>query len=459
MKHILIALSALFLIACNSKNAQQEESPKEETASPKSSGTITVIVSPDVQSYYAMPSLSLYNGFFNERIYGVTSTTDEKRYNMEIYVPEGMLSYFHRDGYSYSYIVHPDDTIRITFENDVPIALSTDKKQSQHDLNWFAYYNSKELQAPEFKEYRVSTTFNDAKRHKMILDYHNLNPSKRAFLNTLKDEKLISADRYQLANKEIALDSIRTETNKKDYIFDSFDDDNLNFDSYRMSVHSYIFKYFGKRTAPSKVFEKLLADEKVTPKTKLSFLYNILGEIGQEQSTEFKNYAEIFLAQTNGDNTWLKLVEDISPLQTIDSKDMQLYDMNMQQVDFANLMNTYKGKVVYIDVWASWCSPCLAAMPSAKEIREKYKNKDVVFLYLAYNDQEKAWKKKAEENSLNVDNAKSYLIASPNAQWVKDMNLKSIPRYMIYDKNGKLVSKDAPNPKNEKLIETIDSLL
>ena len=59
--------------------------------------------------------------------------------------------------------------------------------------------------------------------------------------------------------------------------------------------------------------------------------------------------------------------------------DVMLPDINGKEVELTEL----KGKVIYLDFWATWCSPCLMQMKNSKSWKAKFKNKDVVFLYLS----------------------------------------------------------------------------
>lgn len=468
----IFTLMLLLLASCtNKQNKEQPESGSKEQS--KQSGIVTVIISPNKQigeisvadGPKLMPSLFIFNGYFNERIFGVTSASEEKVYNFELFAPETNLSYSHHNGHTYSYYVNPDDTIKITFQDGTPIATSSNKQITEYDLNWLSNFLAKDSNS-QFKEAKIATTFDNEKRKQLIEDYTKLKEKKNNYIDSLKAKDQISAEIFPCIQREIFLDSIRNEAYLKTYEYKYFKDSiisdkDLFFNSYIAYINMYIGKkYIIKGYDPRKIFDGILTDENLYPKTKLAFLFQNLAEIGQGGTNkDFDPRAEKFLELTKGDTIWTKFIEDIAPLTVIQSNEMQLYDTNMRQVDFAELMNSYKGKVVYIDVWASWCAPCRAAMPAAKEIRTKYKDSSVIFLYLALNDQQSPWKKGVEQYSLNEGNASSYLIASPESQWIKDMEIKSIPRYIIYDKEGKLVSKNAPDPKNKQLVELIDSLL
>ena len=118
-----------------------------------------------------------------------------------------------------------------------------------------------------------------------------------------------------------------------------------------------------------------------------------------------------------------------------------------------------KGKYVYIDVWATWCGPCRAELPSLKKIEEKYKGKNIQFVSISVDvdkDLEK-WKTFVKEKELGG----IQLFADKNwlSDFIKSFGINSIPRFILIDPNGKVVNADANRPSNFKLEEQLDALL
>ena len=116
------------------------------------------------------------------------------------------------------------------------------------------------------------------------------------------------------------------------------------------------------------------------------------------------------------------------------------------------------GKYVYIDVWATWCGPCIAEIPSLKKVEEKYHDKNIAFVSISI-DQKNAyetWKKMVVDKELGgiqlmADNAWQ-------SKFVTDYAIDGIPRFILIDPQGNIVSADAPRPSNPKLIELFDEL-
>ena len=117
-------------------------------------------------------------------------------------------------------------------------------------------------------------------------------------------------------------------------------------------------------------------------------------------------------------------------------------------------LNDFKGKVVYIDVWASWCGPCRDETPALKLLYEKYKNDSrVAFISVAVRDVFKDWKKALEEDKPEW----IQLIDKEDVVW-KSYTAYSIPNFVLIDKAGNILNIDAPRPSSgieiEKLIDS-----
>ena len=125
--------------------------------------------------------------------------------------------------------------------------------------------------------------------------------------------------------------------------------------------------------------------------------------------------------------------------------------------NFDEVIATHKGKVVYLDIWASWCGPCIIGHKRSKPFKAEYADKDVVFLYVSLDESIRAWESAAYRFNLTKD---SYLIPDIySSNLVQTLSVSTIPRYVIYDKSGKLVSKHAPEPGSGKSRKLLDKYL
>ncbi|AZQ63062.1 TlpA family protein disulfide reductase [Flammeovirga pectinis] len=131
------------------------------------------------------------------------------------------------------------------------------------------------------------------------------------------------------------------------------------------------------------------------------------------------------------------------------TNDKELYtfkDLNGKEVDFTQ----FEGKYVYIDVWASWCGPCLREIPSLQSLEKKHHGKDVVFVSLSVDQDTEAWKKMVTKKALEGNQ----FHFADNNNFVQKFNIQSIPRFILLDKKGKVKEADAPRPSSPE-IETL----
>lgn len=71
---------------------------------------------------------------------------------------------------------------------------------------------------------------------------------------------------------------------------------------------------------------------------------------------------------------------------------------------------------------------------------------------------EKPWMEQSKKHKLDEEsNSESYLIASSKAEWIKEIQIKTIPRYIFYDKNGKISNANAPSPSDDNIRNSINS--
>ena len=135
-------------------------------------------------------------------------------------------------------------------------------------------------------------------------------------------------------------------------------------------------------------------------------------------------------------------------------------DFNYENFDGGSIsLEDLRGKLLYIDVWATWCGPCIKEMPALKELVKEYANKDIEFVSISIdskNDYEK-WRKMVPEK--NVGGIQLYDAEGLNSDFMKAFSVSLIPRFMMIDSEGKIITAKAPRPSSEDVRNFIDSHL
>ena len=122
-------------------------------------------------------------------------------------------------------------------------------------------------------------------------------------------------------------------------------------------------------------------------------------------------------------------------------------------------MKDFKGKVVFIDVWATWCGPCREQFPFLKIVEEEYKdNSDIVFMGISIDrlrDREK-WLKMMKKESLHG----VQLFDDTGKFFAKKYEINAIPRFLLISKEGKWIEVRLPRPEaKEELKKYLDKAL
>ena len=241
--------------------------------------------------------------------------------------------------------------------------------------------------------------------------------------------------------------------NENDYIFSS---------NYRSVVKSKL------RSASQKLVEKDSIANDIAYLTAIGAIKNdkIRNDLlfndakyGITYTDNLEDYYTIFSKHSTNEINNKKIAKDYKSLKSLakgsPSPKFNDYENN---AGGSKSLDDLKGKYVYIDVWATWCGPCIAEIPSLKKLEKDFHNKNIEFVSISIDrkkDHEK-WKKMIVSKEL--EGLQLFADDNWNSKFIKDYMIKGIPRFILIDPQGNIINANAKRPSNEKLVETLKSL-
>ena len=129
-------------------------------------------------------------------------------------------------------------------------------------------------------------------------------------------------------------------------------------------------------------------------------------------------------------------------------------DINGKSVSSESL----SGKVVYIDVWATWCGPCLRELPTLEKLQEDNKsNKEIAFVSISIDQDKAAWEKMVKTK--NMKGIQLYAEGNWSSSLVSDYRISGIPRFIIIGKDGKIIDANAPRPSSKEIAGLLENAI
>ena len=152
-------------------------------------------------------------------------------------------------------------------------------------------------------------------------------------------------------------------------------------------------------------------------------------------------------------NSWLerKIAIDNMPQEGEAAIDFTYPDKDGNEFSLAS----FKGNLIYVDVWATWCGPCKAEIPSLQKLEKEYHEQNITFLSVSVDTDKDAWLKMVKEKELGG----TQLWADGWSKITKDYAIFGIPRFMLFSAEGNVISTNAPRPSSEEIRGLLESNL
>ena len=106
---------------------------------------------------------------------------------------------------------------------------------------------------------------------------------------------------------------------------------------------------------------------------------------------------------------------------------------------FRKIIKPYKGRIIYLDIWGTWCSPCKRNLKESWKVKEALKDYDIVYLYLANRSSDESWKNVIKEYNLTGENCVHYNLPEDQQAAIENyVGISGYPTYKLIDKQGNI---------------------
>ena len=312
-----------------------------------------------------------------------------------------------------------------------------------------------------FKEYKAAI---DATADKL-----------KSLLEATKDKRFIACEQEKLEKKQLTIPFrfawakiSNNEPTDLDMDFVAYVE-SLNYDTMESAqsglINMYIKWYLSCHTdsvmTPGEQFFAVLK-EKVSDQEIIDYIAD------SYMASYMENGADVYLASAfeayKKTTSHQDKVKELQPLYDkiinilpgIVAPDFALMDVNDKPLKFSDVIG--KGKVVYLDVWATWCGPCCAEIPHVEELVRHYAgNPNIEFISISLDDNIGKWK-----NKLKADKPEWRQFVAPNgmkSELCKEYQITGIPRFMLFDKEGKIITTNALRASDSEILNFLNNTM
>ena len=123
------------------------------------------------------------------------------------------------------------------------------------------------------------------------------------------------------------------------------------------------------------------------------------------------------------------------------------------------IIEPYKGKIILVDIWGTWCGPCKAALAESQKEYERLKKYDIIFLYLANNSSDASWKNVIKMYNVEGENVVHYNLPKAQQSAIENfLGVNAFPTYKLIDRDGTVLDVNADPRDLEGLARLLEKM-
>ena len=176
-------------------------------------------------------------------------------------------------------------------------------------------------------------------------------------------------------------------------------------------------------------------------------------------STDLKGFYEAFMEGSSDEQDKAEISKMYEAIKGVAAKSTSPKFTNYENyAGGTSSLDDFKGKYVFIDVWATWCGPCIYEFPFLDTLENSYNGKNIQFVTVSIDNKadRQKWRDFVKEKDL--DGVQLLADNAFESDFIKAYNINGIPRFLIIDPDGNIVTNNAPRPSDPKLKVLLDSL-
>lgn len=155
---------------------------------------------------------------------------------------------------------------------------------------------------------------------------------------------------------------------------------------------------------------------------------------------------------------WLAFAVIFTASSGVSASNSVLYTLSFPNVDKQEIsLADYKGKVVLLNFWATWCPPCVKEMPSMERLHQKFAGQDFEIVAISAGETRAA----VESFMMELDTELTFpILLDEKGRTFNELGIRGLPMSFLFDRNGKLVrtisgSREWDEQREVKLIESV----